>query len=77
MHFHNYQNIVSFRTVMRGKLERPKFKRKISHKVLSVRQLDKKDTPLDKSIPGKGKPHSMRSLVQRSKSDERNSKYYK
>ena len=62
---------------MRGNLGRPKFKRKISHKVFSVRQLDNKDTPLDKRIPVKGKPRSMKSLVQRSKSDERNSKYNK
>ena len=62
---------------MKGNLERQKFQRKISHNVLSVRQLDKKDTPLDKRIPGKGKPHLMKSLVTRSKIDERNSKYYK
>ena len=62
---------------MKGNLERPKFQRKISHSVLSVRQLYKKDTPLDKRILGKGKPHLMKSLVSRSKIDERNGKYCK
>ena len=73
--FDNDQNIASFRRAMRGNLERPKFHRKISHSVLSVRQLDKKDTPLDKRIPSKSKPHLMKSLFPRSKIDERNSKY--
>ena len=77
IHFDNDQNIVFFRRVMRGNLEEPKFQRKTSHNVLSVRQLDKKDTPLDKRIPGKGKPHLMKSLVPRTKSEERNGKYYK
>ena len=62
---------------MRGNLEEPKFQRKTSHKVLSVRQLDKKGTPLDKRIPSKGKPRLIKSLVSRSKIDERNGKYYK
>ena len=60
---------------MKGNFERPKFQRKIFHNVLSVRQLDKKDTPPDKRIPGKGKPHLIKSSVPRSKGDERNSKY--
>ena len=75
IHFDNDQNIVYFRRVMRRNLERPKCQRKISHGVLSVRQLEKKDTPLDKRISGKGKPHRMKSLLPRSKGDERNSKY--
>ena len=62
---------------MRRNLEEPKFQRKTSHNVLSVRQLDKKGTPLDKRIPSKGKPHLMKSLVSRSKIDEINGKYYK
>ena len=62
---------------MREILERTKFQRKISHNVLSVRQLEKKDTPLDRRIPCKGKPHLIKSLVPRSKGDERNSKYFK
>ena len=62
---------------MRGNLEEPKFQRKTSHNVLSVRQLDKKDTPLDKRIPSKGKPRLIKSLVSRSKIDERNGKYCK
>ena len=77
IHFDNDQNIVFFRRVMRGNLEEPKFQRKTSHNVLSVRQLDKKDTPLDKRIPSKGKPHLMKSLVTRSKIHDRNSKYHK
>ena len=77
LHFYNDPNIVSFKRVMRGNLERPKFQRKISHSVLSVRQLEKKDTPPDKRIPGKGKPRLMKSLVPRSKGDERTSKYQK
>ena len=62
---------------MKRSLERLKFQTKISHNVLSVRQLDKKDTPLDKRIPGKSNPHLMKGLVPRSNTDERNGKYHK
>ena len=62
---------------MKGKSERKKFQRQISHNVLSVRQLDQKDPPVDKRIPVKNKPHLMKGLVPRSKRDERNGKYYK
>ena len=72
--FLDFGNNLHCRKIIRGDLGRKKFQRTISHNILTVRQLDKKNASLDKSSPGKRKSHLMETLVPRSKSDERTSK---
>ena len=69
-----FVNNLLCRKIIRGDLGRKKFQRTISHNILTVRQLDKKNASIDKSSPGKRKSHLMETLVPRSKSDERTSK---
>ena len=73
-HFHEFGNHSYCRKIIRGDLGRKKFQRTISHNILTVRQLDKKNASIDKNSPGKRKSHLMETLVPRSKSDERTSK---
>ena len=64
----------NFRKLVKKELAGKKFQRTISHNVLQVRSKTATGK-LERNSPSRIKAHMMESLVPRSKSDERNSKF--